>query len=55
MTAATDQRVLIVDDEERNIRLLALILSDQGYQLESAQDGQQALDKVAEFQCCSTS
>jgi putative two-component system response regulator len=50
VTAATDQRVLIVDDEERNIRLLALILSDQGYQLESAQDGQQALDKVAEFQ-----
>ena len=49
METTTDRRILIVDDEPRNIRLLELILSDQGYLIESAQDGQEALDKVAEF------
>jgi len=47
MTA--DKRVLIVDDEERNIRLLALVLSDQGYHLDMASDGLEALEKIAEF------
>lgn len=37
-------RVLIVDDHEDNLALLQMILASQGYQLQCASDGPQALD-----------
>lgn len=39
-------RILIVDDTQRNIQVLGTILREGGYQLNVAQDGQQALDSV---------
>ncbi len=39
-------RVLIVDDTPRNIQVLGTILKDQGYQINVAQNGLQALDVV---------
>ena len=39
-------RILVVDDEEMNRRLLRDILESQGYQVTLAEDGQQALDMV---------
>ncbi len=40
-------RILIVDDTQRNIQVLGTILREGGYQLNVAQNGQQALDSVA--------
>lgn len=37
-------RILIVDDEPANLELLAATLTDQGYQINIARSGQQALD-----------
>ena len=42
-----NSRILIVDDTQRNIQVLGTILREGGYQLNVAQDGQQALDSVA--------
>ncbi len=39
-------RVLIVDDHEDNLALLQMILASQGYQIQCAGDGPQALDLV---------
>ncbi len=39
-------RILLVDDNPANIELLKLQLRSSGYDLETAQDGLQALDKV---------
>ena len=38
--------ILIVDDTIYNIRLLSLMLAKQGYQVEQAQNGAEALEKV---------
>jgi two-component system, OmpR family, alkaline phosphatase synthesis response regulator PhoP len=43
-------KILIVDDNHQNCELLDAYLSDQGYQIEMAFDGQQALDAVAKSQ-----
>jgi CheY-like chemotaxis protein len=40
-------RVLIADDNPQNCELLDAYLADQGYQIEIAGDGQEALEKVA--------
>ncbi len=40
------RRVLIVDDEENLRHYLQMVLSEEGYQVETAQDGEEALDKV---------
>ena len=40
-------RILIVDDTQRKIQVLGTILREGGYQLNVAQNGQQALDSVA--------
>lgn len=40
-------RILIVDDEERNLRLLEISLSTLGYEIFLAGDGREALDRVA--------
>jgi adenylate cyclase len=42
------QRILIVDDNEQNVRLLKATLAKQGYEIVVAHDGQQALERVAE-------
>lgn len=41
-----DDRILIVDDTPRNIQVLGTILKEQGYQINVAQNGLQALDVV---------
>jgi len=41
-------RVLIVDDGPENRELLALVLADHGLWVEEAENGQEALDKLAE-------
>ncbi len=43
---ATGGRILVVDDQEDNVRLLSDLLSCHGYQVEAAQSGQDALDSV---------
>ncbi|HSR10354.1 MAG TPA: response regulator, partial [Thermodesulfobacteriota bacterium] len=40
--------VLIVDDEERNVRLLKALLAPQNYEVRQAFDGEEALRRVAE-------
>ena len=42
-----NERILVVDDIPANIRTVAAILKEQGYQLSVAANGRQALD-VAE-------
>jgi len=39
-------RILIVDDEAHVIRVLRLVLEREGYQVEGAADGFEALDKM---------
>ena len=41
-------RILVVDDEPDILRLVSKRLQPQGYRLETAADGREALDKVAE-------
>jgi two-component system sensor histidine kinase/response regulator len=40
--------LLIVDDEERNIRLLKALLAPQNYNLREAMNGEEALQRIAE-------
>jgi len=40
------RRILIVDDEAHVIRVLRLVLEREGYQVEGAADGFEALDKM---------
>jgi putative two-component system response regulator len=43
------RKILVVDDEERNLKLLGAILSNYGYSYETAKDGREALKKVEEL------
>jgi PleD family two-component response regulator len=43
-------KILIADDNHQNCELLDAYLADEGYQIEMAYDGQQALDAVAKSQ-----
>lgn len=43
------QRILIVDDEERNLKLVAAIFSNYGYNFETARNGIEALEKTKTF------
>jgi len=43
----TTPRVLVVDDVERNVKLLADLLAVKGYAVSTASGGKEALDKVA--------
>lgn len=44
------KKILIVDDEPFNLELLDQELGDQGYTIEKACDGEEALEKVASFE-----
>jgi adenylate cyclase len=48
--AATDIRILIVDDTPANIQALAAILKSKGYQISAATNGRQALEVLARMQ-----
>lgn len=43
------KKVLIVDDEEVNVQILANIIGKQGYSIETAMNGKEAVDKVNSF------
>ncbi len=43
------KKILIVDDDERNLKLLGAILSNYGYSYETAKDGREALKKAEEL------
>ena len=43
------QKILIVDDEPRNLRLLEAILMPEGYETDSAENGRKAVDKALSF------
>ncbi|MEC5217202.1 DNA-binding response OmpR family regulator [Actimicrobium sp. GrIS 1.19] len=45
----TIRKILLVDDEPHVIRILRLMLEREGYHVESANDGNQALDKMVDF------
>ncbi|HUI30352.1 MAG TPA: sigma-54 dependent transcriptional regulator [Candidatus Acidoferrales bacterium] len=49
MNNPIDKRVLIVDDEERIRNILAAILKDENYEVATANDGTEALNKMADF------
>ena len=40
------QTILVVDDEKHIVQLVKLYLTNEGYQVEVAHNGQEALDKV---------
>jgi len=46
-TDGTHFRILVVDDQQSNMQVLAGMLMQQGYEIEPATSGQQALDKLA--------
>ncbi|MCX7202741.1 MAG: hypothetical protein NTV17_10860 [Burkholderiales bacterium] len=48
-------RVLVVDDNVDAARTMAMLLELEGYQVECAFDGQQALDCARQTHCCSIS
>ncbi|MEK7699209.1 MAG: response regulator, partial [Planctomycetota bacterium] len=43
------QKVLIVDDEEKNIKLMIAILKKYGYEFETAKNGLEAIEKTKTF------
>src|SRR5215470_9269840 len=50
MEATTDRsRVLVVDDEPQITRVLRTVLTSQGYQVQTAAEGQSALSAFTEF------
>jgi two-component system sensor histidine kinase/response regulator len=49
MAAQTGGRILVVDDEEKCRRFLVDLLSAEGYTVQAAVDGMEALQRVAEF------
>ena len=50
MSENQGSRILIVDDTVKNIQVLGTILKQEGYQLNVAQNGKQALDVVSKVQ-----
>ncbi|NWF91671.1 MAG: two-component system response regulator [Syntrophaceae bacterium] len=41
-------KILVVDDEDRNLRLMTLLLTSFGYEVATASNGREALEKVRE-------
>ena len=48
MTGARRKLVLVVDDERQILDVSELVLEDEGYEVRTARDGQQALDILRE-------
>ncbi|MFA4827728.1 MAG: response regulator [Thermodesulfovibrionales bacterium] len=44
-----NQKILIVDDEEKNIKLIIAILKNYGYDFETAKNGLEAIEKTKAF------
>ena len=44
----SNKQILVVDDEPHLIRSLTFILKKEGYEVASAGDGEEALQKIAE-------
>ena len=42
-------KILVIDDEEDEVKLLKLILSPQGYEVDSAPDGKIGIEMVGSF------
>lgn len=49
MTETEKPNILIVDDEEKNLKLLGMILQSHNYAFETAKNGLEALEKVKEY------
>jgi len=47
--ASTAERILVVDDNAVNRRMLAAILERSGYEIAEARDGEEALEKASRF------
>ena len=47
---STTPRVLIVDDNDMNITIAQVVLAAEGFEIDSANDAQAALQRVAAFQ-----
>ncbi len=43
-------RILVVDDDESNVRLMKMRLMSEGFEVESATSGREALEKIEPFQ-----
>ena len=41
-------KILVVDDDAMNIKVISSMLNDIGYESDSAMDGQEALSKIIE-------
>jgi DNA-binding response OmpR family regulator len=46
LTSAAERRILIVDDEPGILEYLEVVLKKEGFQIETAADGQDALQKI---------
>jgi putative two-component system response regulator len=49
MEGPEKQKILIVDDEEMNLKMIAFFLENYGYAFDTAKNGREALDKVKTF------
>lgn len=49
MSHASRERILVVDDNPSNTRLLAFLLSRQGYEVHTAADAEEAIAAVRDF------
>src|ERR1041385_7640559 len=45
--ASMAERILVIDDEESNIHVLSSMLGQQGFEIASATEGEQALRSIA--------
>ncbi len=49
MNESKKPKILIVDDEEKNLKLLGMILQSHNYDFETAKNGREALEKTKEY------
>ena len=49
MTETKKPKILIVDDEEKNLKLMGMILQSYGYDFQTAKNGREALEKTKEY------
>jgi len=49
MTETKKPKILIVDDEEKNLKLIGMILQSFGYDFQTAKNGREALEKTKEY------